>query len=267
MTSHPLEEPAPRQMVAALPTLAAEALLTLDAPNPTPRPARGRTAPESRPPTNLDGIDLLRRHDPDGPGRGWLWAVGQCSRLVADDLAGADHDALDQLGPLPDPSTWPTECGWLDAAWGPWWPAATPSVSAEVCATVRDVWRGLTRLTRPVAPLLVTCVRVLGSQPCGGRIVGKDEHNRDTADLAASAWCYCAHCGQTYTYAAEIRRLGQLQRLPLSVWADELGLPVDTLRKRVQRLRLPADGRDRWGRLLFDRESIGRLKDSPKKVG
>lgn len=252
--------PTTAQMLENLPTLAAEAFLTIDAPNPTNRPARGVRQAHSRPPANLDAIDCLRVADPDAWGHGHLWELAQCSRVALD--AVAENGDVDQLPPLPRPTTWVGECGWLLATRAHWESCADEADIAFIDDTVATIWRDLRRLVRAPRPLRVSCVRVLGTMRCGGRIMGRDQENRDTADLARSAWCYCVHCGQTYTYDAEIKRLGQLQRLPLSAWAAEFGVPVETLRKRVNRLGLKPDATDRNGRKLYDRESVSRLREA-----
>ncbi|MGD7788204.1 hypothetical protein ACQCX2_07755 [Propionibacteriaceae bacterium Y1700] len=215
-----------------LPGLAAECWLTWDAPNPAPRASEGkRTPPGSKPPTDLSAWDALR---PDEKGQ--LAVLASWARLVAEER---DNQGLTQ--PEPPANTWAACCDYLIAV-GTFWAGA--AWRDELEHEVAKVWRTLRTQARTPPEQRYKCTH------CGGRA-----HMRD-----GGSWLSCEDCGKVMDHRAEIAR-AMATRPPMTRHqiAAELGVPVDTVKKRITRYGIEPERVER-GRKLYDIERVQRRR-------
>ena len=238
-----------RERLTRIPDLAAEVFVTWGHPNPSGHAERGRNSPGSKAPTDLAVLDALR------PGeRGMLAGLTECVRIVWQAMdAGERPD-------LTNPPNWASECGWLLRSWD--WAQASLDLSEIdwISDTIRRTHATLSELAREARPLVLHCTRMVGTEACGGGLIGRDERNADTGDWTASRWAYCAECGQTYTYTADLRRLGSVRDWTLVECAAEVGVSVLTLKRWKKAGRITATGKNWRGVSVFDLEAVRRAK-------
>ena len=233
-----------------IPDLAAEVFATWGHPNPGPRAGRSTRKSGSREPTDLVSFDALRLDS-----HGLLAKLTECIRLTWEAMPADDRPDLT------NPPTWTTEAGWLLQTWE-WAQVNLDLLDLDwIRDEVRTVHRELCQTARTVPPLVLRCKEVHDMQACGGRLVARDADGQDTADWVTSRWCYCPECGRTYTYDAELRKLGTVDHFTLAECAQELGVPYGTARRWKHEQKLFAAGRDHRGRDLFDLNHVRRVAE------
>ena len=205
-----------------------------------------RTTPGSRPPLRADVLDMLDTRpktgamtdDPigerdleraSGQGRrvGLLWELAQWTRLADEEMHDEGYpDAI----PLADQPTVVSECGWLrlHLDW----------------ITGRDWWPGF---ARDLAAMDREVQAALGIRPdyqprhtCGWRLVPRD----------SGTWYACTGCDAVVDHWAELKRLTEVQDVPLTELAGLIDVPLKTLQRwATDRWIVPLDDRKR-GRLF-----------------
>lgn len=201
--------------------------LAIGAPNPTPKVRVRRTVPGSRPPMNLDSIDLLRRDPLDGlvisqgaADSHLLDRLGMCVRMVAEERADAGLTSPDEAY-----GDWSSVVGYLSET-ADWW-TSQPGLGEDIDHEIRQVHRALERAARvPPSPPRFVCTR-LG---CGATA-----HLQD-----GGRWVLC-HNGHTLDVEAEKGRHLSMQDWTLteihSALRTYLGrdVPIETLRTWAKR--------------------------------
>ena len=189
-----------------------------------------RTTPGSRPPLRVDVLDLIDNRlksgamtdDPvgerdlehqTGEGRraGLLWELAQWTRLADEEMHNEQYtDAI----PLADPPTVVSECGWLrlHLDWltsRDWWP---------------ELARDLSVMDREVCAALGIRPEYVPRHTCGWRLVPRD----------GGTWYACTGCDAVVDHWAELKRLTEVQDVPLTELAGLIDVPRDTLRRWVE---------------------------------
>lgn len=180
-------------VLAEIPDLVAEVECTaaIGAPNPSVKVQIRRPLPDSRPPTDLAVIDLLRTDPLEGAFIGkpkddghdttshLLDRLGICCRLVAEERAEA---GLPQ--PEPGYGTWAGVCRYLTATID-WW-TSEPGVSEDVDWEVRQIWKTLRTAARaprdepiPLRCPVIGCGDRAELQPGGQWLLCDSGHRRD----------------------------------------------------------------------------------------
>lgn len=194
-----------------------------------------RPAPGSRPPLNVDAVDLIERVH--ATLASWVQLAME-EGLTSDDWPADNTLAV---------------CLWL---------ARNAHVldehmaGDEFAAEVHDLWKRVRRAIGEREPVRPRCTTVVDSQHCGAKVVGIDTDGAETDVLEHWTWCRCPACGATYTFDAALHRLGQLQTQTVNGWARELGIKPDTLTKRLDRAGIMPDGQDARRRKLYDRSTV-----------
>lgn len=198
-------------LLAELPTLAAEVLETKDAPNPTERPLAHTPRAFPAPVANLEALDALNL----------LFDLCQCVRAVYEDMS--EHP-----GDLADPPTWASESAWLIAHAADW--QADLYLSELIPDEVRRIHNDLSAANNEPKPLRLYC-------PITG--CGMPLHERD-----GGTWWSCEG-GHTIDHGPYVERyareLAAARTVTLREAATELGVPWRTLRWRVNRAGLERD--------------------------
>ena len=221
-----MTEPSPRDMLARIPDMAAEAYLTWDAPNPNPGERSDKTGRRSHvhqpAPTNLSTLVAL------DPLHGLLPTITECVRIIWEQMPAPDRP------PLQHPPTWSGETGWLLAT-VTWWQSHLDECDLGwVEDAIAAAYRELARLTREPEDKPVLCGRCR---------IGALEQVHD-------AMWECHACGHTVTVRA----------VTLKQAAAEVDVPLRTLQDWANRpglLRPILDGGPRTR--LFDLGDIRRV--------
>lgn len=210
-------------LLAEIPELAIEVQMTagIGAPNPGLKSAGGgRPAPGSRPPTDLQVIDLLRADpledlvigardahgNPLPAGSHLLDRLGLCVRMVAEERSVAGLSA-----PEPSYEGFSGRCGYL-ASTASWW-LAERGLSEDISDEVIKIHRALEQADRVVREPTYRCRR------CGNRLIPQP----------GGIWMRCEGCFHQEPGQAAIRdkirkhkpmTAGAMER----EWGDSLGL-------------------------------------------
>lgn len=212
--------------------------LMVDTRNPLEGDAR-RRGPRSRPPLNLEPIDLSDE-----------------THAILTSWVHLAHEEQ-----LAEPDDWPADnslacCLWLqrhnDAL-------CDHEAADEWRAEIRTLWRRVRWAVGERTPKRPRCTAVHDTQRCNNLVDGINADGDRTEVMEHWTWCRCPACGATYTFDAALRRLGQLQTQTLQAWAAELGIESNTLRMRLDRAGFLPDGYDHRHRRLYDRETIKRV--------
>lgn len=224
-----------------LPGLVTEVWLTRDAPNPSERAAiHTRSVPGSRPPLNLDVLDLMRTDDKGDLQllHGWAVAIDELSE--------------GSLAPIPprEPD-WSTVCRYLAETWE-WWRRQALCTDCE--DEIRGVHARLSRLARVPQRPRERCPE------CGAparrhdaTIRCRDGHEVDV-QAAKRAWL-----------DAQVWTLAQCRKAA----NDHLNCPVSQkkVEKWVQRGQLVTVGYDNRGVALYRFADVSGLCDRWQRVG
>lgn len=199
-----------------------------------------RPAPGSRPPLNVDAVDLIERVH--ATLASWVQLAME-EGLTSDDWPADNTLAV---------------CLWL---------ARNAHLmdehmaGDEFAAEVHDLWKRVRNAVGERPPRRPRCIRVLDGQHCGHVLDCMDEGGEASDVPEEWRWCACPGCGMTYTFDAELRRLGKLQGLTLAEWAAELGIRSTTLRMRLERGKVRPDVLDAKGRKLYFEDTRKKAQD------
>lgn len=202
------------RQLAQIPDLAAEAYVTWNRPNPTPRQEGGNRSTGSKAPTDLAVLDALRP-DPDAQGK-------SCRGLLMQAVwAVRPETGLD----MPE-QTFTGLCGWLVQTEGVWagldhharrrdcWCHGLDTVSGTVVHTVAQVHAELAGLCR-VQPAPVWTCRTDG---CPERV-------------HAEPGGYRCGAGHVQDVTGPLRELGRVKTATIADLSGMLGVPVPTLHR------------------------------------
>lgn len=239
-----------REMLTAIPEMAVEAELTRYAPNPSGHAERSSRVYGSRPPLDLDVIDVLRETDGETWQHGLLFGLTQAVRLAWDAIRREDHDARPPA-PAATP-TWASECGWLLTTYEAWSASSDAAELGMIEGFISDAHRGLRRFLREPRPLQLRCL----TPGCLGVI---------TPVVMGDGKMYAEQCdeGHFVDRHEAVRRAESMADMPLADIAELTGVPYHTLyewaRPRRGRVQLLRPRRTRHGRQLFRLEDARRL--------
>lgn len=112
-----------------------------------------RTVPGSRPPANLDTIDILTDD------HGWephllIGLNRRCTAIILDAVTIATRVAHPQLD---DGLSWATECDWITRIWDDAWPQLDPDRQAAICDEITMVYGRLAASIGLHPPRTITC--------------------------------------------------------------------------------------------------------------
>lgn len=219
MTSRPITD-----ILGELIDLATQVWETWDAPNPAPRSDRTiRGMPGSRPPTNLQALDLLRTDPLDGLTIGHgaadshlLDRLSMCVRMIAEERTQAGMTT-----PAERYGDWSSVTDYLLST-ASWW-QSEPGLADDIDTEIRRVHRALEQAARVPHDPVYRC-------DCGGQL----------APQPGGMWMECADCRKQVPGLGRIREQLRTAK-PMTAealereYGESLGVRRDTIRKWASR--------------------------------